>query len=89
MGPCDHKLDHHGLVGMVHPRHVDRKVRKASEHPWQQIVHRLRAIVNGTERCNLVTRMEKGGNRARNVMSVLGANMLVHDGLTALSEAEA
>jgi hypothetical protein len=30
---------------MVHPRHVDMKVRNASKHPCQQIMHRLSAVV--------------------------------------------
>jgi uncharacterized protein YgbK (DUF1537 family) len=64
------------------------KVRKASEHSGQQIMYRLSAIADGTERCNLVTRVVKGGDRSGNVMSVLGCNVLAHDGLTALSKAQ-
>ena len=89
MSPCHHEFDHNGLIGMVHPRHLDMKVRKASEHPGQQIMHRLSAIADGTERCNLVTRMVKCGDRSGDVMSVLGCNVLAHDGLTALSQARA
>ena len=52
-------------------------------------MHRLSTVVDGTEWCNLVTRMVKGRNRAGNVMSVLGCNVLAHDGLAALSQAKA
>jgi hypothetical protein len=47
------------------------KVRKASKHPCQQIMHRQSAVVDGTEWCNLVTRMVKGRDGSGNVMSVL------------------
>jgi hypothetical protein len=74
---------------MVQSRHVDMKVGKASKHPCQQIMHRLSAVVDGTEWCNLVTWMVKGRDGSGNIMSVLGCNVLAHDGLAALSQAKA
>jgi hypothetical protein len=71
---------------MVQSRVFNIKVREGREQTCEQVMHRLIAIANATKWCKLVTRAVESRDRSGNVMSFLGCDVLLHNGVSALSE---